>query len=106
MGNLYDKPIILAPSSFSDHNVVLFEPAPSLKFDAGKTVSINIRVSSERARDLSNCLLYQHGYINQIRDLINFINNIPVIRDEIPRKPWITRKYVFIVSLCMTKLCR
>ena len=40
-----------------DHNVILFEPAPSLKFDAVKTVSINIRVSSQRARDnLSNCL--------------------------------------------------
>ena len=106
MGNLYDKPIVLAPSSFSDHNVVLFEPAPSLKFDAGKTVSINIRVSSQRARDnLSNCLagfdwtpLYLQPscekkfefFQSSMSSIINQHLPTRVVRRHTSDKPWVT----------------
>ena len=106
MGNLYDKPIVLAPSSFSDHNVVIFEPAPSVKFDAGKIVTKSIRVSSQRARDnLSDSLagfdwtpLYLQPscekkfefFQNSICFIINQHFPIRAVRRHSSDKPWVT----------------
>ena len=33
--NLYNPPNVLPPSSFSDHNVVVYEPAKSFRYNAG-----------------------------------------------------------------------
>ena len=47
---LYCEPVVLAPTSHSDHNTVLFEPASSFKFEKGKMVSFVTKDSKDSLR--------------------------------------------------------
>ena len=49
--SLYNPPKVLPPSSFSDHNVVLYEPAKSYRYNAGKLININTRLSGPKAKE-------------------------------------------------------
>ena len=48
--SLYNPPKVLPPSSFSDHNVVVYEPAKSYRYNAGKSININTRLSGPKAK--------------------------------------------------------
>ena len=63
MSTLYCEPVVLAPTSHSDHNTVLFEPASSFKFEKGKMVSLVTRANSLRDEDsLSHSLPISTGH--------------------------------------------
>ena len=49
--SLYNPPKVLPPSSFSDHNVVVYEPAKSYRYNAGKSININTRLSGPKAKE-------------------------------------------------------
>ena len=42
---------VLPPSSFSDHNIVVYEPTKSFRYKAGKSININTRLSGPKAKE-------------------------------------------------------
>ena len=55
---LYNPPKVLPPSIFSDHNIVVYEPAKSFRYNAGKSININTRLSGPKAK-ITHCT-YNH----------------------------------------------
>ena len=42
---------MFAPSSFFHHNIVVYEPSTSFRFNAGITIDIDIRLSNQKAKN-------------------------------------------------------
>ena len=54
--NLYNPPKVLPPSSFSDHNDVVYELAKSFRYNAGKSINIKPSQWSKSERKIPHCL--------------------------------------------------
>ena len=50
INSLYDPLKAFAPGSFSDHNIVVYEPSTSFRFIAFTTIDIDIRFSGPKAK--------------------------------------------------------
>ena len=50
--SLYNPPKVLPPSSLSDHNVVVYKPAKSFRYNAGKSINISTRISGPKRKKI------------------------------------------------------
>ena len=114
MSTLYCEPVVLTPTSHSDHNTVLFEPASSFKFEKGKMVSFVTRANSLRDKDslshsLSNfdwtpiylqpsCQSKFEFFQNSMAYLIR--QHLPTknVRRHTTDKPWVTDHFRYLIN--------
>ena len=51
INNLYIQPEEFDPSSSSNHNIVVYEPCTSFRFNYGTTIDIDIRLSNPKSKN-------------------------------------------------------
>ena len=51
MHSLYSPQKFIPPSNFADHNVVVYEPAKSYSYNAGKSINISTRHSGSKLKE-------------------------------------------------------
>ena len=114
MSTLYCEPVILAPTSHSDHNTVLFEPASSFKFEKGKMVSLVMRANSLCDKDFLSHSLSNFDWTPiylqpTCQSKCEFFQNSMayLIRQHLPTKkvwrhttdkPWVTDHFRYLIN--------
>ena len=100
--SLYNPPKVIPPSSFSDHKVVVYEPAKSFRYNAGKSININTRISGPKAKEKFSTadwtLLYLQPscgqkfefFPNLMTCLVDLHLPKRCVRRHTSDKPWIT----------------